>query len=77
MIYLHHDYIGKRYAHALFSKIEQELFSAGYTHIVLDVLSQNNRAVKFYEKHGYTNVDKRFVMLGAKDYPLTVFRKGV
>jgi ribosomal protein S18 acetylase RimI-like enzyme len=76
-IYLHHDYIGKGYGHALFSKIEQELFSAGYMHIVLDVLSQNNRAVRFYEKHGYANVDERFVKLGAKDYPLTVFRKGV
>jgi ribosomal protein S18 acetylase RimI-like enzyme len=44
-------------------------------HIVLDVLSQNNRAVKFYEKHGYAAVDKRFVTLGVKDYPLTVFRR--
>jgi len=74
-IYLRHDYIGKGYGHALFTKIEQELTAKGYSHFVLDVLSANMRAVSFYEKHGYEKVDNRSVTLGAHDYPLTVLRK--
>jgi len=74
-IYLHHDYIGKGYGHALFTKIEQALTVKGYSHFVLDVLSANTRAVSFYEKHGYEKVDERSITLGAHDYPLTVFRK--
>jgi ribosomal protein S18 acetylase RimI-like enzyme len=74
-IYLRHDYIGKGYGHLLFSKIEQALSSAGYENIVLDVLSQNIRAVSFYERHGYTRVANRFVKLGEKEYPLAVYRK--
>jgi len=74
-IYLHHDYIGKGYGHALLSKIERELTAKGYPYFVLDVLSANTRAVSFYEKHGYEKVDDRIIKLGAHDYPLTVFRK--
>ena len=74
-IYLHHDYIGKGYGHALFTKIERDLAAKGYSHFVLDVLSANTRAVSFYEKHGYEKVDERSITLGAHDYPLTVFRK--
>ena len=74
-IYLHHDYIGKGYGHALFTKIERELTAKGYSHFALDVLSANTRAVLFYEKHGYEKVDDRSITLGAQDYPLTVFRK--
>jgi ribosomal protein S18 acetylase RimI-like enzyme len=74
-IYLRHDYIGKGYGHLLFSKIEQALSLAGYENIMLDVLSQNSRAVSFYEKHGYTRVADRFVKLGEKEYPLAVYRK--
>ena len=74
-IYLHHDYIGKGYGHALLTKIERELAAKGYPHFVLDVLSANTRAVSFYEKHGYERVDERSIALGAQTYPLTVFRK--
>ena len=74
-IYLRHDYIGKGYGHALFVEIEAALSAKGYSHYVLDVLSDNSRAVAFYQKHGYSVVDNRFIRLGECDYPLTVLRK--
>ena len=74
-IYLHHDYIGKGYGHEFFRKIEETLATKGYRYLVLDVLTDNSRAVKFYEKHGYVKVDDRSIRLGDQEYPLTVFRK--
>ena len=76
-IYLHRDYIGKGYGHEFFTAIEKELIAKEYSHLVLDVLADNRRAVRFYEKHGYTKMDDRSIKLGEQDYPLTVFRKPV
>jgi ribosomal protein S18 acetylase RimI-like enzyme len=74
-IYLRPDCIGKGYGHALFCKTEDALADVGYADIVLDVLSANERAVRFYTAHGYIAVDERMVKLGDEEYPLTVFRK--
>ena len=74
-IYLHHNYIGKGYGHELFIKIEESLAEKGYINFVLDVLTDNICAVKFYQKHGYKKVDERSIKLGNIEYPLTVFRK--
>ena len=74
-IYLRHDYIGKGYGHKLFTKIEEALIAKGYRYLVLDVLADNSRAVKFYKNHGYTKMRDLRIKLGEQDYPLTVFRK--
>ena len=74
-IYLRHDYIGQGYGHALFAEIERALSEKGYTKLVLDVLSDNERAVSFYKKHGYEIVSNSSIDLGGNSYPLTVFRK--
>ena len=74
-IYLHRDYIGKRYGSALLLKIEEALSSKGYTYFVLDVLTANTRAVSFYQRHGYVKVLDTSIKLGAHSYPLSVFRK--
>ena len=74
-IYLHHDYIGKGHGHVLFTKIEEALSEKGYAHFILDVLSENNRAITFYKKHGYEIVTERSIKLGEKNYPITVLRK--
>jgi ribosomal protein S18 acetylase RimI-like enzyme len=76
-IYLSHDCIGKGYGHALFAESENRLLAKGYTHIVLDVLSGNKRAVAFYRTHGYENVKDATIRLGNADYPLTMFRKRI
>lgn len=74
-IYLHKDYIGKGYGHDLFVKTEQLLGDKGYTHFVVDVFTDNKRAVEFYIKHGYDKVAERTIRLGENDYPLLVLRK--
>lgn len=74
-IYLHHDFIGKGYGHALLTEIERILAAMGYARFVLDVLSENERAVNFYLAHGYEKANDGHIRLGEKDYPLTIFRK--
>jgi len=74
-IYLHHNYIGKGYGRMLFAKTEAALAAQGYRHFVLDVLADNVRAMRFYQKHGYTKVGDAHVQLGDHVYPLVVFRK--
>jgi len=74
-IYLHHEFIGRGYGHGLFEKIEEVLAAKGYKNFVLDVLTDNRRAVTFYQKHGYKKVDDQSIKLGEQAYPLTVFRR--
>jgi ribosomal protein S18 acetylase RimI-like enzyme len=76
-IYFRSDYIGKGHGHALFTEAEKRLAEKGYSHIVLDVLSSNGRALNFYSAHSYEAVKDATVRLGDIDYPLTVFRKTV
>ena len=74
-IYLRSDYIGKGYGHSLFTKAEKALASKAYKHFVLDVLSGNTRAIRFYLAHGYDIMAESSVKLGDREYPLTIMRR--
>jgi len=74
-IYIREDAIGKGCGHALLARAEEELRTQGYAYLVLDVLSQNARAIKFYQAHGYTKVGERIFARGDKNYPLDIMRK--
>ena len=74
-IYIREDAIGKGYGHALLLYAEDALRVQGYAHLVLDVLSQNKRAIKFYQAYGYTKVGQRNFTRAGKDYPLDIMRK--
>ena len=74
-LYLRDDYIGKGYGHQLLMLIEQALSAKGYPSFVLDVLSDNKRAIRFYQSHGFRIVTDRSIRLGEIDYPLTIMRK--
>ncbi|MDR1779077.1 MAG: GNAT family N-acetyltransferase [Clostridiales Family XIII bacterium] len=75
-IYLREDRIGKGYGHALFEKAEQTLAEMGYTDFILDVFTQNARAIRFYEAHGYEKIEERNMTIDGIDYPpYAVFRK--
>ena len=74
-IYLREDAVGKGYGHALFVKAEEELRAQGYQNLVLDVLSQNERAIKFYRAHGFVKVEERQFKRDGREYPLDVMRK--
>ena len=74
-LYLRGDYVGKGYGHVLYMKIEQGLLARGFRSLVLDVLTGNVRAVRFYLAHGFKQTDERYIRLGGVDYPLVVMRK--
>ena len=74
-IYLHENYIGKGYGNRLFVHAEQDLSGMGFACFVLEVLTDNTRAIRFYLSHGYEQVADRSIRLGQTDYPLYVMRK--
>jgi ribosomal protein S18 acetylase RimI-like enzyme len=74
-IYLREDAVGRGYGHALMTRAEEELHAQGYQNLVLDVLSQNTRAIKFYLAHGYVKVGDRVHTWGEREYPLDIMRK--
>lgn len=76
-IYVREDAIGKGYGHALFVRAEQALRAQGYERLVLDVLSQNTRAIAFYRAHGFAKVGQRLFRNDGHSYPLDIMRKSL
>lgn len=74
-IYLSSDHIGKGYGHKLFEHAEQLLIDKGYKKFVLDVFIKNERAIQFYQKHGYEKVESRYIKLSDVDYPIAIMQK--
>ncbi|MDR1245950.1 MAG: GNAT family N-acetyltransferase [Clostridiales Family XIII bacterium] len=74
-LYLRLDCTGKGYGHALLGNAETALVEMGYTAFVIDVFTENERAIKFYKAHGYKQIDENRIEFGGKEYPYTVFRK--
>jgi len=74
-IYIREDAVGRGFGHALLLHAEEALSQQGYEHLVLDVLSKNERAIKFYRAHGYKKVGERIFTRGGIDYPLDIMRK--
>ena len=74
-IYLREDAVGKGYGHALFTRAEEELRAQGYQNLVLDVFSQNTRAIAFYIAHGYIKVGDRIHKWSGREYLLDIMRK--
>lgn len=52
-LYVHPDFWSQRIGHALVTRVEEELRSAGWTEAYLWVLHGNDRAIRFYERHGW------------------------
>jgi GNAT superfamily N-acetyltransferase len=52
-LYAHPDYWSQQIGHALATRVEQELRAAGYDKAYLWVLRGNDRAIRFYEQHGW------------------------
>jgi ribosomal protein S18 acetylase RimI-like enzyme len=74
-IYLEAAHIGTGLGSRLLAAAEAQLVSMGYVNLVLDVLADNRRAIRFYQKHGYEQVRDTEIELGGKAYPLVVMRK--
>ena len=75
-LYLLPEKIGQGYGHTFYSEIEKELRSKGIAKCVIDVLENNERAIKFYKAHGFADVQvEAETTLGNQNYPYKVFKK--
>ena len=52
-LYVHPEYWGHGVGHSLMTRVEQELRAAGWVEAYLWVLHGNERAIRFYEQHGW------------------------
>ena len=52
-LYAHPDYWGQGYGSAVMEEVLRRLEKSGYPSCFLYVLRENNRARRFYEKHGF------------------------
>jgi len=76
--YLLPDKIGRGYGHTFYSGIEKELKNRGFSKCVLDVLEHNARANRFYNSHGFVDINKRITAdLGGYTYTCKVFEKRI
>jgi ribosomal protein S18 acetylase RimI-like enzyme len=76
-LYLSPDYFGNGYGKYLLDKVEQELIANGHHSFILDVLSKNYLAIRFYIKNGYAKVDTDEVKLGENVYAVDIMRKTI
>lgn len=55
-IYLLPEYTGHGAGHRLYSEIEARMRAQGFQSCVLEVLSSNTRAIRFYVSHGFVKI---------------------
>lgn len=74
--YLLPDKIGQGYGHAFYGAIEAELVRRGFLSCVIHVLEGNVRAIRFYEKHGFTDTGRKVeAVLGKQVYTCMTMEK--
>jgi len=77
-LYLLPDKIGQGFGHAFYSEIEKEMRSKDFSKCLIDVLENNERAIKFYKAHGFTDTRMEAkTTLGKRDYPYKIFEKAL
>ena len=75
-LYLLPDRIGQGLGHIFYCGIEKEMQSRGFSKCTLDVLENNERAIRFYRSHGFLEADSGITaVLGEHSYPCKVFEK--
>lgn len=76
--YLLPDKIGQGFGHTFYCSLEAELKKRGFAACCLDVLENNDRAVRFYEAHGFIYTGERVAVgLGAHEYTCRVYEKAI
>lgn len=63
-LYVQRDYIGKRVGRLLLQTCIAHAKKKGVRTVWLGVWEQNERAIRFYEKHGFTRFGEHTFMLG-------------
>lgn len=74
--YLLPHLIGKGLGHQFYREIEAYLRDSGFRRVELDVLIDNKRAIRFYERHGFEHTRKVVTTaLGPRDYHCLIMEK--
>lgn len=73
--YLLPDKIGQGIGHNFYDGIEDELKRRNFTECILDVLENNNRAIRFYETHGFVKTSETKAALGSGEYLCAKYEK--
>lgn len=60
--YLLPEYTGRGIGHLFYQSIEKEMIKLGCSTCMLEVLSNNERAIRFYLSHGFMKVDDFIVV---------------
>ena len=68
-IYLLPEYFGKGYGKPLLENSVASLISKGYDEIYLWAFEENKRARKFYEKNGFSPLDRQLININGTDLP--------
>jgi diamine N-acetyltransferase len=76
-IYVLHDFISHRIGHALLNAVMQEAVAAQIRLMWLTVLDSNERAIRFYERHGWSSVGKAAFAIGTQDFSYLVMQTTV
>lgn len=74
--YLDPGQIGRGLGHWFYQEIEAALQLQNHTVCTLDVLEQNDRAIRFYKAHGFADTGREVrTVLGAQTYLCKIFEK--
>jgi len=77
-LYLLPEQIGKGIGHILLTAVEDLLRNKGYSHYIVDVLTENQRAKDFYKAHGFEQME--FIaktVLGSQELECNLMRKAL
>lgn len=75
-LYVLQKYIGKRVGHLLFEEAQRILIERGFSDCIVCVFSENSRAIRFYEAHGFKIiVGDKSIDMGMQKLPYVIMRK--
>ncbi len=73
-IYVLSEFIAHRIGHALLDAVIQAAVAAHIRVMWLTVLDSNDRAIRFYERHGWTSAGTANFAIGTQDFSFLVMR---
>lgn len=74
-LYLLPQEIGQGIGHQFYTELENRIRTGGYAAIKLDVLVDNIRARRFYERRGFRNEGEAVIELGGRKYAYIMMKK--
>ena len=68
VLYVLERFTGMGFGKLLLDKVLQEIKKSGFSAAWLAVYHNNNRAIKFYKKHGFTDIGHAFFEMQGNQY---------